>query len=144
MATNLKLFLKANKKPIGEVKYAPTKSMTDSKGNPVEWTFKPITSDELDEIREECTRQIQVKGKPGQYMQKINSNKLNRVLIARCTVEPDLQNEELQDSYGVHSPEELLTAMVDLPGEFTDLLMFVNNLCGFDASMEDKAEEAKN
>ncbi len=144
MATSLKLFLKANKKPVGNVKYAPTKSMVDTKGNPLEWTFKPITSDELNEIREECTKQVPVTGKYGQYTEKINSNKLNKMLIARCTVEPDLQNEELQDSYGVRNPEDLLTAMVDLPGEFTELLMFVNKVCGFDTSMEDKAGEAKN
>ncbi len=144
MATNMKLFLKANKKPVGTQEYAPTASLTDEKGNPLMWTFKPITADELEDIREKYSRNVQVPGKPGQFTQKLNTKKFNAAYIARCVVEPDLQNEELQDSYGVKTPEALLTAMVDLPGEFTDLLVFVNKLCGFDQTLNDSVEEAKN
>lgn len=144
MATNLKLFLKENKKPLATQTYAPTKSITDEKGNPVEWTFKAISENVLEELREQCTRNVPVTGKPGQYIPKINTNKLTRMMIARCVVDPDLQNAELQDSYGVNSAEALLAAMVDLPGEYTNLQNFVSNLCGFDMSMEEKVDEAKN
>lgn len=144
MATNMKLFLKSNKKPAAAQEYAPTASLTDEKGNPLKWTFKPITADELEDIREQYSRNVQVPGKPGQFTQKLNTKKFNAAYIARCVVEPDLQNADLQDSYGVNSPEALLTAMVDLPGEFTDLLLFVNKLCGFDQSLNDSVEEAKN
>lgn len=65
-------------------------------------------------------------------------------MITRCVVEPDLQNIELQDSYGVNNPEALLMAMVDLPGEYANLQAFVSELCGFDVTMEEKVEEAKN
>ncbi len=144
MATNLKLFLKENKKALVTKKYAPTKSITDEKGKPVEWTFKAISESVLEEIREECTKNVPVTGKPGQYIPKVNTNKLGRMMITRCVVEPDLQNIELQDSYGVNNPEALLMAMVDLPGEYANLQAFVSELCGFDVTMEEKVEEAKN
>lgn len=144
MATNLKLFLKANKKPLAVRKYAPTKSITDEKGKPVEWTFKAISAGVLEEIREQCTRNVSVTGRPGQYITKVDTNKLARMMITRCVVEPDLQNAELQDSYGVNNPESLLTAMIDLPGEYANLQTFVSALCGFDISVEEKVDEAKN
>ncbi len=144
MAINLKLFLKENKKPLAVRKYAPTKSITDAKGKPVEWTFKAISEDVLEELREQCTKNVPVTGKPGQYMPKVNTNKLTRMMITRCVVEPDLQNAELQDSYGVNNPEALLVELVDLPGEYVNLQNFVSDLCGFDTSMEEKVDEAKN
>lgn len=144
MAVNLKLFLKENKKPLAVKTYAPTKSIVDAKGRPVEWTFKAISEEVLEELREQCTKNVQVPGKPGQYVPKINTNKLARMMIVRCVVDPDLQNAELQDSYGVNNPEALLAALVDLPGEYANLQNFVSDLCGFDIPMEDKVEEAKN
>lgn len=144
MATNLKLFLKENKKPVSVKKYAATKSITDESGKPLEWTFKAISENVLEELRDECTRNVPVTGKPGQYIPKVNTNKLTRMMIARCVVEPDLQNAELQDSYGVNNPEALLAAMVDLPGEYANLQNFVSELCGFDMTMEEKVDEAKN
>ena len=59
-------------------------------------------------------------------------------------VTPDLFDKELQDSYGVATPEELLLAMVDDPGEYNDLAVFIQQFQGFDVSFEDKVDEAKN
>ena len=59
-------------------------------------------------------------------------------------VYPDLYDTELQDSYSVKSPEELICAMADEPGEYGELAAFVQKLNGFDISLEEKAEQAKN
>ena len=50
----------------------------------------------------------------------------------------------MQDSYGVKTPEDLLMAMVDDPGEYNDLAAFVQKFQGFNVSFEDKVNEAKN
>ena len=57
---------------------------------------------------------------------------------------PDLYDAELQDSYGVKTPEDLLLAMVDSPGEYNDLAAYVQKFQGFDVSLDDKVQEAKN
>ena len=49
-----------------------------------------------------------------------------------------------QDSYGVSTPEDLLLAMVDDPGEYNELAAFVQKFQGFDTSFDDKVEQAKN
>ena len=42
------------------------------------------------------------------------------------------------------TPEDLLLAMVDDPGEYTDLSVWVQRFQGFDTSFEDKVDTAKN
>lgn len=144
MVTDLHAFLKKNKKEAAEVEYAPTKAFVDEKGHALKWKFKAITSEQFDEITEKCTREIPIPGKRGQYKRNVDANLLNRRMICECTVFPDLQNAELQDSYGVKTPEELLQQLVSNPGEYADLLAFVSRLCGFDTSLEDKVDQAKN
>ena len=64
-------------------------------------------------------------------------------MIAACVVYPDLNNKELQDSYGVMTPEELIKEMVDNPSEYNAFAEFVQNYNGLGESLEDKVEEAK-
>ena len=42
------------------------------------------------------------------------------------------------------TPEDLLLAMVDDPGEYNDLAAFVQTFQGFNISFEEKVAEAKN
>lgn len=142
--SNLSLFLKKNKKTRENAKYAATKSLCDDKGNPLEWEVKAITTKENDNIREDCMIEVPIKGKPGQFRFKLNTSKYIAKMICASVVFPDLMNAELQDSYGVKTPEDLLMEMIDDPGEYNDFAAFIQNFNGFDTSMEDKVEEAKN
>ena len=97
--SNLSRFMKQNKKAKANGFYAPTKSMTDENGNPLKWEFKPLTSKENDNIKDECTFDVQVKGKMNFYRQKLNTSKYLVKMIAACTVTPNLYDKSLQDSY---------------------------------------------
>lgn len=110
----------------------------------LEWEFKHISSKENEEIRENCTIDIPVTGKPNMYRPKLKSSLYIQRMIAASVVVPDLFDSELQDSYGVKTPEDLLMAMVDDPGEYNDLAAFVQKFQGFNVSFEDKVNEAKN
>lgn len=136
-------FMKANKAVRENGFYAATKSLADEDGKPLMWEFRHITSKENEAIREDCTKEIPVPGKPDMYRFRLNSGLYVQKLIAASVVVPDLYDKELQDSYGVFTPEELLMAMVDEPGEYNDLAAFVRRFQGF-TSLEDKVEEAKN
>lgn len=56
----------------------------------------------------------------------------------------DIYTKELQDSYGVMTPEELLYAMVDNAGEYQDFTMWMQKFQGFTKNLDDKVDEAKN
>lgn len=142
--SSLNRFLKQNKKTRKNEKYAPTRTLTDENGKPLEWEFKHIPSKENERLRDECTMDVQITGKPGMYRQKFKTREYLAKMVAASVVEPDLYNAELQDSYGVKTPIDLLYAMVDNAGEYQDLCAWVQKFQGFTDTLEDKVEEAKN
>ena len=138
------LFLKANKTIRENERYAPTKSMVDENGKHLEWEFQHISSKENEELRESCTIEVQVKGKPNLFRPKLNTSQYLAKMIVASTVYPDLYNKELQDSYGVMTPEDLVFQMVDDPGEYNQLGEWLQKFQGFTKSFEEKVNEGKN
>ena len=64
-------------------------------------------------------------------------------MCVACTVFPNLNDAELQDSYGVKTPDALLKKMLK-PGEYTEYKAKVMEVNGYDMSMEELVDEAKN
>lgn len=141
--SDLTVFLNENKIKRENKKYAPTKSFLDKEKKPIEWEFKPLTSSEVDNIRADNTIEVPVIGKPGQYRQKVDNKGVICQMIVESVVYPDLYDIELQNSYGVQKPDDLLLAMIDNPGEYDNLGLFVQNMNGY-ISLDEKVEEAKN
>lgn len=137
-------FMKANKQAKTNQNYAPTTTLTDENGKPLEWEFRPITSKENEALRDACTIEVQVTGKPNMFRPKLNTSQYLAKMIVAATVVPDLYDAELQDSYGVKTPEELLYAMVDNAGEYQELTVWMQKYQGFTKTFDEKVEEAKN
>lgn len=141
--SNFTAFMKQNKKVRENTMYKATQSLCDEKGVALDWEIKPLSTIETESIRERCTKQVEVVGKKGQYTQKINTSKYIAELIVASVVSPNLNDKELQDSYGVMCATDLLLAMVDNPSEYADFGQFIQEFNGF-TSISDKVEEAKN
>lgn len=137
-------FMKSNKIEKKNEIYAVTKSLCDESGRPLEWEFRHITSKENEDLRDFCTVEVPITGKPNMFRQKVKSSLYIQKMIAASVVVPDLYDKELQDSYGAMTPEELLLSMVDDPGEYNDLAAFVQKFQGFNVSFDEKVDEAKN
>ncbi|MCI9539005.1 MAG: hypothetical protein HFG35_12205 [Eubacterium sp.] len=141
--SSLSAFLKGNKKEKANKKYAVTGSICDEKGETVEWEFRHITTKEDGTIRDLCTEEVQIKGKPNAFRPRLNVNKYLTKMICRSAVFPDLNNSELQDSYGVKTPEDLLYELVDDPGEYQNLCEWIQRFQGFEP-LQKKVNDAKN
>lgn len=137
--SGLNVFLKENKKKIENVKIRASKSFLDEEGNPIEWEIRSLKSKEAEEIRKECTS-ISAKGK----RVDVDSGKFNRLVSTRCTVFPNLNDKELQDSYGVMGAEALITELLDNDGEYQTYCKEVMKISGYLDNFEDLVEEAKN
>lgn len=135
--SSLKAFLKQNKRTTGTAKFAASRSFTDEEGNPVEWEVRPLKSREADDIRAQCTS---ISGKKT----IVDSAKFNRMAAAKCTVFPNLNDSELQDSYGVLGAEELIQELLDNDGEYQMYCRKVLELSGYDKTNMELIEEAKN
>lgn len=135
-------FMKKNKVQRNNVKYAATKSLLDENGKPLLWELKPLTTKQNEDLRDKCTVDVPVSGKPNLFRPKLVTKMYVAKLIAASVVYPDLYNKELQDSYGVTTPEDLLLEMVDDPAEYNEFVKFVQDMSGFE-SMSEKVDEAK-
>lgn len=141
---DLTRFLKKNKVEKKNTFIGATKALCDEKGEPLLWEIKPMTTKEDNAVREECTTEIQITGKPGAFRPKFNSNKYLQKVAARCVVFPNLNAVELQDSYGVKCAEDLIMEMVDDPGEYNAFMNKMQEYHGFTESLQEKVDEAKN
>ena len=135
--------MKKNKAVKPNTHYAATKSLTDENGEPLMWEIRAINTRESNSIRESCTREVPVPGKYGVYRQRVDSDYIDKITAA-AIVCPNLYDKELQDSYEVSTPEDLLREMVDNPAEYSELVRFVQEYSGYDVGLPDMVEEAKN
>lgn len=141
---DLSRFLKKNKVTKANLKIVATRSLVDEVGKPLLWEVRPLTTKEDNSIRDECTMDIPVTGKTGLYRQKLNTNKYLAKMATSSIVYPNLNDKELQDSYGVMGAEQLLLEMIDDPGEYNEFMGRLQQFHGFTESFQEKVDEAKN
>lgn len=71
-------------------------TLKDENGNVVMWQIRHITTEENEDIRQECMEE-----KGGKY--RLNVNKYLSKITAMSVVYPNLYDADLQDSYGKNS-----------------------------------------
>lgn len=130
------MFLKENVKPIETIEFVASNRFIDGDGNPVKWILKPVSSKEENVIKQECIK-FNAKNRDFDF------NKYNLKICAAAVVFPNLRSADLQDSYGVKTPEDLLLELLPISGEFNNLFTKVQEINSVE-SLEDLVEEAKN
>lgn len=140
--SNLSAFMQPNVEQVKNHKYAASPRIRGEDGKPVEWEIRCISADEYARIRSGCVRQVPVPGKKGQYTQQLDTYSFQTKVCARCTAYPDLDNAELQNSWGVAKPEELIGKLL-IGGEFDDYVTEVFQHNGFKTD-DELVDDAKN
>ncbi|GAA3410399.1 phage portal protein [Paenibacillus hodogayensis] len=113
----------------------------DKDGQPAAWKLRSMTQAESEECRKAATKYG--KGKNGVRLPEVDPDEYMAKLAVSSVIFPDLRNAELQKSYGTLGAESLLRHML-LPGEYAVLLEKVQELNGFDKSLDELVDEAKN
>lgn len=144
MALNLRAFLAENAAKPENVKYVASQRMIDPEtGKPAEWEIRCLTSAEDEELRRASIRRVPVPGRKNQFTSEIDMNTYLGKLAVAATVSPPLDSVELQDSYGVKGAENLIKKMLTA-GEYADYQTRVQQVCGFETTLQDEVDEAKN
>ena len=112
------------------------------KGRPVEWELRSISAEEDEAIRKICTKRVPVVGKRNQFTQDFDANAYLAKLAAKAVVFPDLNDAELQNSYGVMGAEQLIKTML-YKDEFDKLTECLVEATQAD-DVNEAIEEAKN
>lgn len=140
--SKFKEFMRDNKQVRVGRKVVVTQSLTDENGFPLEWELNPLTTKENELIRELCFKEVAVAGQTNQYKTQFDHSLYLAKIVCKSIVYPNLNDVDLQNSYGVMSPEELLKEMVDCPLEYQALCDIVTSFNGYE-SLQEKVELAK-
>lgn len=140
---SLTAFLAQNAVKVENVKYVASKRFIDEDGNSAQWEIKCISSTEDESLRKSCIRSIPVPGTHNQRFQReTDMNAYLSKLAVTCTVYPNLNAQDLQDSYGVMGAENMLKTMLT-PGEYADYVAKVQEVNGYE-TLQEEVDEAKN
>lgn len=143
MSKTLTAFLAQNAKKIDNVEFVASDRFVDpDTGKPMPWEICCITAAENAGLRKSCMRTVPVPGKKGQFTQDFDANAYLAKVAVRCTVFPNLDDAELQTSYGVMGAEQLITTMLT-PAEFEDYSTKVLQVNGFQTG-DEMVADAKN
>lgn len=143
MENTLKAFMREEYLVKEPVKYVASKRIKDDKGAAVEWQLSVLTNKEIEEILDKRTKRIPIKGAIKQYTKELDSEGAYMDMALRSVVYPNLDDEELQQFYGTVGAEDTLKAIL-IPGELTDLLLAVQEACGYNVGMKDEVKHVKN
>lgn len=111
-------------------------------GIPFPFVIQPIGQVENKAIKKACTETYTDK-KTGQRITDTDVDKYNNRLITACCIEPNFKDAAWQEQAGVRGEDALIEKVLK-PGEYIDLLIAVQEACGFDTDINQKIEEAKN
>jgi hypothetical protein len=103
--------------------------------------LRALTSGESDVINDRCFKNRP--GKGGKQERVFDVVKYNREISIASMVHPDLNDKELQESYGVLGADNLYSKMF-LLGEANQILETVTDISGLGKTMDEEIEEAKN
>ena len=109
---------------------------------PFPFMVKSITEAENKAIRKTCQK-ISFDKKTRQKQIETDTDLYNSRLVAACCVEPNFKDAALQEKYGVRGAEDLIDRLLK-PGQYTDLLIAVQEINGFADDVNDLRDEAKN
>lgn len=140
---SLSAFLSQNAVKVDNIKYAVSDRFKDENGNPELWEIQCITSTEDESLRKSCTKRVSIPGKRNQYQRETDYDQYLGKLAVACTVYPNLNDQELQDSYRVMGADVLLKTMLT-PGEYGDYMLKIQEFNGFEKTLQDEVDEAKN
>lgn len=138
---NLTAFLKNNVEIVNQVEYVASNRIKAG-DEPVAWKINVLQNKVIDKLRNRYTKMIK-DGKTGVTREKFDSQGFNDAMLLESIIYPNLEDMELQDSWGVNDPLELVKAMLT-PGEYADLLNAVVEAQGFEVGMDEKVKAVKN
>lgn len=105
-------FLMENVERLPNKKIIVSKRFKDENGKPYEWEIRALNSEETEQLQRKALVNVPMPNNPNVMQRVIDEVKFKSLLLAYSVVNPDLKSAELQDSYGVKTPEALLKKML--------------------------------
>lgn len=139
---DFKEFMLENALPIETKSYVASPRFKAEDGKAAAWQIKAITTEQDEELRNAAKKRRTI---PGTRETKIEIDYDAYVasLVCACVTHPNLNDAALQNSYNAVGAEDLIRKMLT-PGEYTDLVLAVQENNGFQSGMDEKIKKVKN
>lgn len=114
--------------------------INEETGKPEEWEIRRLDATEAEELQKSCMKQV----KSGRTTTtELDTQAFAAKLTTACIVYPNLNDAELQNEWNVMGAENLLKKMLSF-GEYATLTAKVTEHNGFNVTINDLVDEAKN
>lgn len=134
---SLTAFLKENvANPYEEVEFIVSDRFKDEDGNPIAWKLRAMSPDNALLASDRATSVVGGKA-------DFKTNDYFKNVVTESVIYPNLRDKELQDSYGVMDPKDLLNKMLN-SREFNKLLSKCMTINGLNKDFDDLKTEVKN
>ena len=130
---SMKSFYAQNAKSVEPESVVVSERFCDEEGNPEKWIISAISAKVEDELVKKATNKKGIR----------DEMKFVSMMAAKSVQYPDLNDAELQQTYGVNTPDELMLTMLT-GGERAVLYQAVTRINGYDKSVDELIDEAKN
>lgn len=109
---------------------------------PFPFVIRSITEAENKAIRKTCQK-VEFDKKTRQKRIDTDTDLYNARLVAACCIDPNFKDADFQAKKGVRGAEDLINLVLN-PGQYTDLLLAVQEINGFTDDVNELRDEAKN
>lgn len=137
--SNLQAFMVPNVATTREV--IVSERFKDENGNVKPFVIKTLSQEEADQVSKSATLPVKKNGVVVDEM--LDKTEFGKALVLACVVEPNLQDAELCKFYKTLDPKDVPNKMLRA-GEYTRLVKAINEFNGFNESVADLEEKAKN
>ena len=139
---DLSYFMPGNPEDVHEVEVAISRRIRDEDGNPVLFKLRPISTQRIEEIEDECKKSIVKKNRV--VGKELDQSRFLARIAVETTVYPDFKAQELRKAYQTEDPVEVAKKVLHIAGEYSTWIEKVSEINGFDDTAEDLEEYAKN
>lgn len=144
VVNDLSFFLPGQAEEIKEVKRPVSKRFKNKKGEIVPFRFLPVTTTRIDELEKLHTVPIYSGSRKKKTGERVDQARFIAHMAVESTVYPDMKSAELRKAYGEQDPIEVAKRVLYLGGEYSEWLSIASEINGFDDSLEELEETAKN
>lgn len=141
---DLSFFFPENVEEVEEIVRPVSRRFKDKKGKVVPFRFKPIATKRIDELEKLSTEPIYAGTRRKKVGERVNQARFMAHIAVESTVFPNFKSAELRKAYGEQDPIEIAKKMLHVGGEYAEWLHIANEINGYDDTLEDLEEAAKN
>lgn len=139
---DLSFFMPGVAEDVEEIKAPISARFKDKNGNIIPFIFKAIPTERVEELEKTSMKTVRHRNKV--IGKEVDHPRFMARVAVESTVYPNFKADELRKAYKTEDPVEIAKKVLHVPGEYGEWLSKASEVNGFDDSIEDLEEAAKN